>query len=565
MQRQFASAILRNTKTPLIAVNEAGDILEVTAPAAKLFGYERNELLNCSLSALLPPEMRLRHMDFLQAFASNDDNDLSMGRRGTVRGYKKDGATFPLAASISKFRDAENGWIFVAILRDMQIGRLAEEELEWRTNHDALTGLPNRSLILQHLKQSHGNANRSGARIGILVINLDWFNLINDAFGYAEGDGLLTDASARIRHQIRPGDLIGRLGGDEFIVICESPAAEQELVQYAEAITDALRAPFFIQKNEVFQNCSIGVALSEPDTTTEQLLANANAAMRRAKSSGQSTWRLHEIRGADHAQRQLSIVNWLRTAVARDEFYPVFQPIVHSSTGVTHGFELLARWRTPGGEISPAEFIPIAERCGTIGQIGDWSFTKACQMRTRLRLTHGMAAPYVSVNLSVRQLQDGTLAKRFRDIACREGADRGGIQIEITESVLMTEIADARGLIEDLSRLGFRIAIDDFGAGYSSLAQILRFPVDAIKVDKELVQNLPSDAGSRTIAKAIRNIATETGKELILEGIEDEHQRRHVEEMDCNLMQGFYFSRPMREQSIDAFLEKFPPKSARPF
>ncbi len=558
-QGAIAGAILQHLPSPVVAVDRDGQVIEISQAAAALFGYDRAELLNGPLSVLIAPDMRDRHAHYLNAFAGSSENHITMGRRGTIAGYHKDGSLVPLAASISKF-ERSSGLVLVATLRDMRMGRLAELELEWRATHDTLTGLPNRTLILERLGDAISKAARSNTPVGLLFVDLDGFKLVNDAYGHAAGDELLRAIGARLKNVVRPGDMVGRLSGDEFVIVCEAFAAPAEISSVADRILDALASSFQLQAGEIFQNCSIGIALCGAGETPEQVIANADSAVHSAKQKGRSNWKVFNPGLDQQARRRLRLATGLRTAIARNELHTVYQPIVDSAQGATCGFELLLRWRPPGQEISPAEFIGIAERIGAIIPIGEWAFVKACQMRSRLVRVYGARAPYVSVNLSVRQLHEADLALQFDLIAEREGADRAGILIEITESILMTDLSSAVDIINDLSRRGFQIVIDDFGTGYSSLAQILRFPVNVIKVDRELVRNLLSDPGSRTITRAIRNIALETGKKLILEGIEEEDQRAMVEEMGCSTMQGFLYSRPLAEADTAAFLERYPPQ-----
>jgi diguanylate cyclase (GGDEF)-like protein/PAS domain S-box-containing protein len=554
----LSEALLLGASLALVAANEANEIVQVTQSAAEMFGYRRDELIGSSLSRLIPPDIRHKHSDFVHAFGRSSENKIAMGRRGTIQGYCKDGTHVALSASIAKILHT-NKTYFIATLRDMRIGRLAEEELEWRATHDPLTSLPNRTMIFERIHDAVRTATRAGTLVGILFLDLDGFKLINDAHGHRAGDELLIALGGRLRSVVRPSDMVGRLSEDEFVIVCEDIDEPEEISIVADRIIQDLNNPFDLTVGRIFQSVSIGISFCRPGEDPEQILAKADSAMYLAKKAGRSNWKQFDSTMDQQARRHLSLVSGLRSALANDEMYVVFQPIVDSRLGSTCGFETLLRWRRADGDISPAEFIPIAERSGMIGPIGEWALIKACGLRARLCLEYGATAPYVSVNLSARQLNQSDLAERFDQIARNQNADNAGILIEITESMLMTEFVSAVGIIKTLSALGFRIAIDDFGTGYSSLAQIFRFPLDVIKIDRELVISLAEDHGSRAITRAIRDIANETGKSLIMEGVEDDAMRSTVDQMGCHIIQGFHYSRPLLETNLVEFLTKYPP------
>lgn len=549
-----ARQILSIADMAIIATNGKGIITESNRSAQALFGYREQELLGMSIHLLLPPHFRLRHVELLEAFVNGEERERRMSGRSEVVGYRKDGSFFPLEASIAKFREGDD-WLLVVTLRDITERKRAEEELTRRATHDTLTGLPNRALIRERLAHALQHSRRTGMNVALLFVDLDGFKLINDTHGHEAGDELLKTIASRLIEQVRPGDTVGRLAGDEFVVLCEQVEQPISMSVLAARINDVLRQAVIFQGTDLFVTGSIGVAIGNGSThSADDLLRYADTAMYAVKESGRDGWQFFSESLQEQAQQRLTITNGLRLAIERHEFSVRFQPIVSAESGRIAGAELLLRWKPASGEVSPAVFIPIAELTGAIVPIGLWVFREACRAEAEWRHRWGSAAPYVSVNVSARQLNEDGLVEEFSGILQETGADPTRLLLEITETALMADVETNLRILRRLADLGLRVAVDDFGTGYSSLAQLTRLPVNVLKIDRAFVDGIEKNEESRTIIRAVIGIGRSLGLKLVAEGVETGAQQRELCTYGCDLIQGYYFHRPLEEK---VFCETF--------
>lgn len=385
--------------------------------------------------------------------------------------------------------------------------------------------------------------------VSLLFVDLDGFKLINDSHGHEAGDEMLKAVAARLIEQVRPGDTVGRLAGDEFVVLCDQVEQPLGMSVLAARINDVLRQPIVFKGVDLFVTGSIGVAIGNGSThSADDLLRYADTAMYAVKESGRDGWQFFSESLQEQAQQRLAITNGLRLAIERSEFSVRFQPIVTAETGRIAGAELLLRWKPASGEISPAVFIPIAEMTGAIVQIGLWVFREACRAEAEWRHRWGHEAPYVSVNVSARQLNDASLVEEFSAILQETGADPSRLLLEITETSLMADVETNLRILRRLADLGLRVAVDDFGTGYSSLAQLTRLPVNVLKIDRAFVDGIEKNEESRTIVRAVMGIGRSLGLKLVAEGVETGAQHRELCTYGCDLIQGYYFHRPLEEQ-----------------
>ncbi len=551
-----AQQILSLADMAILATDAAGVIVESNPSACLLFGYTEKELTGMSVNLLLPPHFRQRHAELLRSFVEGEVTERRMGSRGEVTGYRKDGSFFPLEASIAKVRTG-GAWMLVATMRDISERKKAEEELVRQATHDTLTGLPNRALIRERLSNALDRSLRSGLSIALLFVDLDGFKLVNDTYGHEAGDALLKSVAARLMEQVRPGDTVARLSGDEFVVLCEQLEQPATISVIAERINAALRQPSPFGNTSLFVTASIGIAIGHGSThTADDLLRSADTAMYAVKLKGRDGWQFFSNSLQDQARQRLAVTQGLRMAIQNGELSPRFQPIVAAEDGRIIGAELLLRWHPPGGEVSPAVFIPIAEATGSISAIGMWVFRRGCEAEVDWRRRWGENAPsYISVNVSTRQLSELHLADDFATILRETGADASRILIEITETSLMADVETNLRVLRLLANLGLRVAVDDFGTGYSSLAQLTRMPVSVLKIDKAFIDGIESNEENRTVVRAVIGLGRALGMKLVAEGVENEAQLAELRSNGCDYIQGYFFYRPLDEKTFIASME----------
>jgi diguanylate cyclase (GGDEF)-like protein len=431
--------------------------------------------------------------------------------------------------------------------------RHADEELAFLATHDTLTGLPNRTLILDRIEQMLARSRRDQTPVAAVFIDLDNFKAINDTLGHNIGDQLLRAVAARLDGVVRETDAVGRLGGDEFVVIAEgvSLAAGPELV--AERLLEALAQPFQLGGvKRLTVTASIGIAASEP-SSPEELLRNADIAMYRAKWSGKNHYVVFESQMQDALQSRMELEMDLRDALANDEFLLVYQPTFDLQRMGPTGLEALIRWNSPArGLVQPNEFVPLLEETGMIVEVGRWVLDEACRQGAAWR-----EAGYpvgISVNVSARQLDTDELIADVRGSLSRSGMDAGALTIEITETTLMRNVEETSRRLREIKQLGVRIAIDDFGTGYSSLGHLQRFPVDALKIDRSFVAGLTRSHEGETLMRTLVQLGKSLSIETLAEGIEQQRQLSLLRGQQCEGGQGFLFARPLDVEGAEEFL-----------
>jgi len=434
-----------------------------------------------------------------------------------------------------------------------EVHRLRNAELTRRATHDVMTGLPNRALIRERIASALLRSRRLNLEIALLFVDLDGFKLVNDTHGHSAGDLLLLTVSDRLTRLTGPGDTVARLAGDEFVILCEHVQQPKALAALADRINSALREPVDYKGALLFVTASIGIAIGRGDShSADDLLLYADAAMYAVKKNGRDGNQFFNENVRVQVQEHIKISNGLRTALSQEELSVRYQPIVTADSGRIVGAELLLRWSPPGGEVSPAIFIPIAEMTRVIVPIGNWVFERACEAEVAWRLRWGLQAPYVTVNLSVRQLNDDALPGTFATALKKSGADPTRIHVEVTETALMVDVEANVRVLQCLADLGLCVAVDDFGTGYSSLAQLTRLPLDVLKIDRAFIEGIDKSPESRTVVRAIIGLGHALGLKIIAEGVETAAQQIELCAYGCNFIQGYYFYRPMFE---DAFID----------
>jgi diguanylate cyclase (GGDEF)-like protein len=431
-----------------------------------------------------------------------------------------------------------------------------EEELGFLATHDALTGLPNRTLILDRVKQMLARSARKQTPVAALFVDLDNFKSINDTLGHAVGDELLQAVTARLGGVIRDADALGRLGGDEFVVISEelSLSVGPELI--AERLLDALKHPFDLgadKATRVTVTASIGIAVGER-ISAEELLRDADIAMYRAKWDGRNRYVVFETGMQDTIQKRMELEMDLREALANNEFFLAFQPTIDLRDMSPTGVEALIRWKHPlRGVVQPDDFIPLLEETGLITEVGKWVLEEACSQGAAWRAAGhpiGMA-----INVSARQLDSDQIVTDIEEALSHSSIDPAALTIEITETTLMRNAEETALRLAQIKQLGVRIAIDDFGTGYSSLAHLQRFPVDALKIDRSFISGLRHNLEGETLVRTLVQLGKALSIETFAEGIELPQDLTVLRDENCDTGQGFLFARPLDAEATETFLK----------
>ncbi|MET0382866.1 MAG: EAL domain-containing protein [Burkholderiaceae bacterium] len=437
--------------------------------------------------------------------------------------------------------------------------RNANEQLRQRAQHDPLTGLPNRLLFERKLAQAIQRIElakaegRETGKIVVMFVDLDGFKPVNDTLGHAVGDLVLQEVAMRLRSSVRAGDTVARIGGDEFVMLMECETTVADPVVAARRIVESVGASITNGSRAIQISCSVGIASYPEHGPKERLIAHADAAMYEAKRNGGSSWAHFNKHMQDAAPEMLGLQNDLRLAIARSQLELYYQPKVDARTGETHGVEALLRWMHPlHGMVSPTIFIPLAERFGLIGKLGNWVIDEACR-QIEVWAGQGMRMT-VAINLSVHQLREQDLADRIEQAMRRHRIDSDQLLCEITESVAMGDVDATQDAFERLARIGVLLSIDDFGTGYSSLSYLRRLPARQLKIDRMFVSDLETSGDARAIVSAVVHLAHDLGLGVVAEGVETEGQRDVLIALDCDELQGYFFARPMPANNVVGWL-----------
>jgi diguanylate cyclase (GGDEF)-like protein len=417
--------------------------------------------------------------------------------------------------------------------------RSREAELRHRANHDVLTGLPNRAALSEALSQCLD----AGRPAAVLFMDLDRFKLVNDSHGHPVGDALLVALGRRLGTAVRPEDTVARFGGDEFVILCPDVVDEEVAVQIAHRISGTMAEVFLVEGHELFLTGSVGVTIGRPSDDPEDLLRDADTAMYQAKEQGRPGYAFFDAGMRDRSRRRLELEQELHFALERDEFRLVYQPVFDTKTGEALGAEALLRWDSPRGPVSPAEFIPIAEETGLVVPIGDWVLRTACRQAAAWRRQLGRGLP-VSVNVAARQLTRPGLAAQVLVALGEAGAEPDDLVLEITEHGVLEDFAAAFRHLQEVRALGVRVAVDDFGTGWSSLSYLQRLPVDELKIDRSFVATLGVEGPSMAIVGSLVSLAHGLGLTVVAEGVETEEQLAELRRLGCDSVQGYLLARP---------------------
>jgi diguanylate cyclase (GGDEF)-like protein/PAS domain S-box-containing protein len=470
-----------------------------------------------------------------------------------TRFERPDGSYFPVTMTASPVVGGESPSGAVIVFRDTSERKAFEEQLARHAFQDALTGLANRRLLLDHLDHALLQAERTGTRVAVLFGDIDRFKVVNDNLGHQVGDELLRVIADRLRRSIRPGDTLSRFGGDEFVILLEGVQSPDDASDVANEVLEALRDPVTLTGgHEVVATMSIGIALSEMGRSRDDLLHDADVAMYRAKDRGRGGQFavFDAVQMGGRSAGRLDLDTGLHHAVERNEIVVHYQPLISLTDRRIVGAEALVRWDHPDhGLLSPAQFIRLAEDNGTILPIGRAVLDQACRQATEWRDTFGTSLQ-IGVNLSARQFQQESLADDIVDVLRATGIEPSQLCLEITESLAMDDLALTSSILTTLHTLGVRLAIDDFGTGHSSLGYLARFPIDVVKIDQSFVRDIDLDPVKSAIVSAVVALSQAIGSTTVVEGVETMAQLEQVKSLGCDVAQGYYFARPV---AADAF------------
>ena len=442
------------------------------------------------------------------------------------------------------------------ILYDITERKEAEEWLEHRAFHDPLTDLPNRQLLFDRLGHALARTERSGSGVAVLFMDLDRFKVVNDSLGHQAGDRLLVVASERLKECLRPEDTLARFGGDEFVVLVEDLESPEQAIRVAERLIECLEDPFVLEGWELFVRASVGIAFGmAPMKSAEDLLRDADTAMYRAKYEGLD-YAVFDPELYEQAVRRLELENDLRRAIEREELVLHYQPIVDFGSQEVWGVEALVRWKHPErGLLGPAEFIALAEETGLIVPIGRWVLHEACHRMIGWQQSYPSGDPLrVVVNLSAMQLHHTGCEEAIREALASSRLGAESLSLDITESVFIHALESDPLILRRLEELGVGICIDDFGVGYSSLSYLKRLPADALKIDKTFVKGIGEDDEDTAIVRMVVDLAHTLGMKVIAEGVETDRQSALLEEMGCDMAQGFHFDRALPPEAVSELL-----------
>ncbi len=551
LQRESAlqtQAILDNMSDALVTIDEQGLIESFNLAASAVFGYGAEQVVGRNVAMLMPQPHRHQHDGYLAHHRDSGEARM-IGRTREVQALRQDGSLFPMTISVSRLQRSGRT-TFIGLMVDMTGRRQAEEAIHRLAYYDPLTGLPNRRLLLDHLKHALAAAGRSGQTGALMYLDLDRFKQVNDSLGHAAGDDLLCQAARRLQAHVREGDTVARAGGDEYVLVLEALGADaHDAAAHAELIAHKLLGelgqPYTIDGHAVTCTSSLGIAMLVQDQhDLEALLQQADAAMVQAKAAGRNRALFFDPATQAAVLEHTALIDALRQGLARQEFVLHYQVQV-DGRGLATGAEALVRWNhATRGMVSPAQFIPLAEETGLILPLGRWVLHAACAQLAAWAPDPRTAPWSLAVNVSSLQFAQPDFVDTVAQALQQSGARADLLKLELTESMLVKDVEQVIVTMNAVRALGASFSLDDFGTGYSSLSYLKSLPLAQLKIDQSFVSDLLTDPNAAVIARTIVSLGHSLGLKVIAEGVETAGQRDYLAGLGCDAFQGYYFGRP---------------------
>jgi diguanylate cyclase (GGDEF)-like protein/PAS domain S-box-containing protein len=559
---------IRRERSDALAKNPLESLMEAAGDAVFRLNAEGTILYASRRAAELTGELDLAGRGLLRMVEPADQlavetlisraKESSLPSKANVRIQTVNGAIW-IELQVSAFISSNSETELLAVGRDISSQQATEERLRHMATHDALTGLPNRSLLSDRIRMAIAQARRTGRGFSVLALDLDGFKKVNDALGHPIGDALLRVAAMRLSETLRNVDTIARVGGDEFVAVLPGAVSETEIQAIARRMISTMQLPFDIQGNILYVSTSIGAAIFPEHGDSEvKVLAHADTAMYRAKETGKARCVVYSHEKFTQPEHDVSMEAAMFQAVRDGEFLLHYQPIVDARSRQIVGFEALMRWGSEQGMVSPAQFIPMAESNGLINLLGAWALKAACVQIKRFEEAAGRPL-YVSVNVSPRQFRNDQFLDVVDEAIRLSGLNGQQLLLEITEGILMSDPEHAESLLNAMATRNVRIAIDDFGTGYSSLAYLKRFPIATLKIDRAFIKDLPTSVKDVAICNVVLSLANHLNLTTVAEGVENEEQLQFLAAHGCGMIQGYLTGRPLLPEHAIEIL-----KSERP-